>query len=104
MLCEHYGNGRHASRVHMYQGSRRPLDGEEKTSFAAKHGIRYKPEVTKIGIMNRVQRLRHGDNDVPAHVQALEKACERVDTEEGEACNAPCTLHQNGSCYYADEA
>lgn len=56
MLCEHFGNCQYADKVHMYRGTLRTLTEAEQTAFAQSHKIKRRPEVTKIGIMNKTKK------------------------------------------------
>ncbi len=111
MLREHYGGSKYAPKVYMYQGSLRPLSANERTGFAAQHNIKFKPEVVRVGTMNRgdalgargVQRLgqKDGDGDdyeMSEEEKRLEMECDKVTQDE--VCAKPCIRHPtSGKCY-----
>jgi hypothetical protein len=103
MLCEHYGNAKYACKMHVYEGSLRSLEHSEKTPFAQKHNIKYKPDVTKIGMMRR--SLRTSDNDYAQSIKDQEKKCDKIDPEDAaEQCVSPCAVHPtSGLCYYPED-
>lgn len=125
MLQEHVGRGYYKPTVHVYSGTVRQLDASETTPFAWQHGIRSRPQVTKIGTMRppatrtiRMGKRTRGDDD-EGNVR-FESGYEDLIRDQGDgkgsrmyqreqecnsktdqaSCNAAgCTMHDNGTCY-----
>jgi len=99
MLCEHYGNGNYGDKIHVYQGAMRRLENSEKTAFATRHKIKFKPDVVKIGTMKRHVRSMGNENDYDQAIKDQEDKCNEMPDDE---CTSPCEIHSNGTCYYPD--
>jgi hypothetical protein len=69
LLREHFGGGSYAPKLHMYQGTLRHLAHSEKTDFAKRHNIQYKPEVRKVGVMNTEPEPALTQNNVPDYAE-----------------------------------